>query len=42
VKVMTAAAPISPDYIAQSLQEWLPNASAAGITSVFDVGTSSI
>jgi hypothetical protein len=39
VKVMTAAAPISPDYIAQSLEEWLPNASATGITSVFDGGT---
>jgi predicted amidohydrolase YtcJ len=38
VKVMTTAAPISPDYIAQSLEEWLPNASAAGITSVFDAG----
>jgi hypothetical protein len=36
---MTAAAPISPDHIAQSLEEWLPDASAAGITSVFDVGT---
>jgi len=39
VKVMTAAAPISPDYITQSLEEWLPDASAAGIISVFDVGT---
>jgi predicted amidohydrolase YtcJ len=37
-KVMTAVAPFSVDYITQSLEQWLPKASAAGITSVFDAG----
>jgi predicted amidohydrolase YtcJ len=37
-QVMAAVAPFSSDYIAQSLEQWLPQASAAGITSVFDAG----
>lgn len=38
VKVMMAAAPLAIDHIARSLEEWLPKASAAGITAVFDAG----
>ena len=38
VQVMQAAAPLTFDYIAESLEQWLPKASAAGITSVFDAG----
>jgi predicted amidohydrolase YtcJ len=37
-KVIMAVAPFTSDFIAQSLGEWLPKASAAGITSVFDAG----
>lgn len=37
-KVLNAAAPFSISYIAESLEEWLPKASAAGITSLFDAG----
>ena len=38
VQVLMAAAPFTFDYIAQSVEEWLPKASAAGITSLFDAG----
>jgi len=38
VKVLMAAAPVTLDFIKESLAEWLPKASAVGITSVFDVG----
>lgn len=37
-KVLNAAGPFTTRYIAESLEEWLPKASAAGITSVFDAG----
>lgn len=37
-QVMNAVAPISPEYAFQALEEWVPKASAAGITSVFDAG----
>ncbi len=36
--VLMAAAPLTPDYIAKALVEWLPEAAAAGITSIFDAG----
>jgi len=38
VQVNNAVEPFSPDYVATSLAEWLPKASAAGITTVFDAG----
>ncbi|HET7881461.1 MAG TPA: amidohydrolase [Acetobacteraceae bacterium] len=38
VQVNNAIEPFSSDYVAQSLAEWLPAASAAGITTVFDAG----
>ena len=37
-KVLNAVAPFTTSYIAESLEEWLPKASAAGITSLFDAG----
>ena len=36
--VNNAVEPFSADYVAESLAEWLPKASAAGITTVFDAG----
>lgn len=36
--VLNAAAPFTSRYIADSVEEWLPKASAAGITTVFDAG----
>jgi hypothetical protein len=36
--VIMAIAPYTPEYIQQSVAEWMPKASAAGITSVFDAG----
>lgn len=36
--VLNNVAPFTPDYVAESLEEWLPKASAAGITCVFDAG----
>lgn len=38
MQVLAAAAPVTFDFIAESLQDWLPKASAAGITTVFDAG----
>lgn len=38
LQVMQAAAPITREFIAQALEEWLPKAAAAGITSLFDAG----
>lgn len=38
-QVMNAVGPFTGHFIRQSLEEWLPKASAAGITSVFDAGT---
>jgi predicted amidohydrolase YtcJ len=38
LQVLNAAMPFTMDYIAESLDEWLPKASAAGITSIFDAG----
>lgn len=37
-RVLNTVAPFTTSYIAQSLEEWLPKASAAGITSLFDAG----
>jgi predicted amidohydrolase YtcJ len=37
-KVLNAVAPFTANYIAESLEEWLPKASAAGITGIFDAG----
>ncbi len=37
-KVLNAAGPFTTSYIAESFEEWLPKASAAGITSLFDAG----
>jgi predicted amidohydrolase YtcJ len=36
--VLNAAAPFTMSYIAESFEQWLPQASAAGITSLFDAG----
>lgn len=36
--VLNAAAPFTNKYLMESLEEWLPKASAAGITTVFDAG----
>ena len=36
--VLNAVGPFTTSYIAESLEEWLPKASAAGITSLFDAG----
>lgn len=36
--VVNAVEPISPDTMGTLMQGWLPKASAAGITSVFDAG----
>lgn len=36
--VLMAIAPYTPEYIFQSVAEWMPKASAAGITSAFDAG----
>lgn len=38
VHVLNAAMPFTNEYIADSLDEWLPKASAAGITSLFEAG----
>ncbi len=38
IQVNNAVEPFSKDYVAASLREWLPHASAAGITAVFDAG----
>jgi predicted amidohydrolase YtcJ len=38
IQVNNAVEPFSPDYVAEGLAEWLPHASAAGITTVFDAG----
>jgi len=38
IQVNNAVEPFSPDYVAGGLAEWLPKASAAGITTVFDAG----
>jgi predicted amidohydrolase YtcJ len=37
-QVLNAIEPLSREYIAESLTEWLPRAAAAGITTVFDAG----
>ncbi|BAM87594.1 putative amidohydrolase 3 precursor [Bradyrhizobium oligotrophicum S58] len=37
-KILNAAAPFTTNYIAESFEGWLPKASAAGITSLFDAG----
>ena len=37
-KVMAAVAPFSSDYVAQSLEQWLPEASARRASRVFDAG----
>ncbi|WP_257167058.1 amidohydrolase [Bradyrhizobium sp. SRS-191] len=36
--VLNAAAPFTSRYITESVEAWLPRASAAGITTVFDAG----
>ncbi|WP_296707324.1 amidohydrolase [Rhodoblastus sp.] len=38
IQVNNAIEPFSANYVAESLAEWLPRASAAGITTVFDAG----
>jgi predicted amidohydrolase YtcJ len=38
IRINNAIEPFSADYVAESLAEWLPQASAAGITTVFDAG----
>ena len=38
IQTINAIEPFSRDYVAESLAEWLPRASAAGITTVFDAG----
>lgn len=38
VQVNNAIEPFSPDYVTDGLLEWLPKASAAGITTVFEAG----
>ena len=38
IHVNNAVEPFSPDYVAEGLAEWLPQAAAAGITTVFDAG----
>jgi predicted amidohydrolase YtcJ len=38
VKVLEASEPFTLDSVAASLKQWLPKASAAGITSVMDAG----
>ena len=38
VQVNNAIEPFSLEYVAESLTKWLPAASAAGITTVFDAG----
>lgn len=38
LQVLGRIAPFTTKYIADSLEEWLPKASAAGITSIFDAG----
>ncbi|KPF96726.1 amidohydrolase [Rhodopseudomonas sp. AAP120] len=38
IVILNAAAPFTGTYLAQSLGDWLPKASAAGITTVFDAG----
>lgn len=38
IHVNNAVEPFSPDYVAEGLAEWLPLASAAGITTVYDAG----
>lgn len=35
---LNAIGPFTAEYVGQSLEEWLPKASAAGITAVFDAG----
>jgi predicted amidohydrolase YtcJ len=37
-KVLNAVAPFTTGFVAESLEDWLPKASAAGITSIFDAG----
>lgn len=37
-KIVASVAPFSRAFIVESLEEWLPKASAAGITTVFDAG----
>ncbi|WP_246161776.1 amidohydrolase [Segnochrobactrum spirostomi] len=38
VRVNNAIEPFNAEYVAESLVEWLPAASAAGITTLFDAG----
>ncbi len=38
LQVNNAIEPFSADYVAESLAQWLPSASAAGITTLFDAG----
>ena len=38
LKVNNAIEPFSAEYVAESLAQWLPAASAAGITTLFDAG----
>ncbi len=40
--ILNAAAPFTTKYIAESLEEWLPQASAAGITSLYDAGMQAV
>jgi predicted amidohydrolase YtcJ len=37
-QVLMAVAPYTEEYVVQAVAEWLPKASAAGITSCFDAG----
>ncbi|MQT11314.1 amidohydrolase [Segnochrobactrum spirostomi] len=37
-RIVASVAPFSHAFIVESLEEWLPKASAAGITTVFDAG----
>lgn len=40
IQILNQVAPFTTSYLAESLEEWLPKASAAGITSIFDAGMS--
>lgn len=36
--LLNNVSPFTPEYIAQSLEEWLPRAAGAGVTCLFDAG----
>jgi predicted amidohydrolase YtcJ len=38
IEVLNAVAPFQASFIAHALEEWLPMAAAAGVTTVFDAG----